>query len=190
MPRTTDSAHRAVVTLPRLIDADRLADLVARADLLHRCGGLDADIQVPGSSAIYGDPVFDQLLADLGNTFSSRVGLRLGPTYSFYRRYVRGNELLPHRDRAECEYSITLHLSSATSVSWPIWLREGRGEPESIDLDPGDGVGYRGPALLHWREPLADDWHSQLFLHFVDLDGPHHDRLFDGRPRLGVPRRT
>lgn len=72
------------------------------------------------------------------------MGLTLTPTYSFARRYNRGQELFPHRDRVECEHSATLHLAGAGDISWPIWLRLDDADPVSVDLRPGDALVYRG----------------------------------------------
>jgi hypothetical protein len=55
-----------------------------------------------------------------------------------------------------------------------------------IDVAPGDAVVFRGDELFHWREPYTEgDWQIQLFLHYVDANGPNaewkHDKknLFD-----------
>ena len=39
----------------------------------------------------------------------------------------------------------------------------------------GDGVIYRGHDIEHWRPVFTQPkqcWHHQLFVHYVDLNGP------------------
>jgi hypothetical protein len=34
--------------------------------------------------------------------------------------------------------------------------------------------------MHHWREPFEGQWQAQVFLHWVDADGPHADQKYDG----------
>ena len=51
-------------------------------------------------------------------------------------------------------------------------------------LSPGDGLLYRGIDVFHWREPFQGNRLVQVFLHYVDRNGPHADQKFDGRITL------
>ena len=51
---------------------------------------------------------------------------------------------------------------------------------------PGDALLYRGIELPHWREAFDGDRMAQVFLHYVDRDGPHRDWAYDKRARLAV----
>ncbi|UDY33962.1 hypothetical protein [Dermatobacter hominis] len=179
-----EAAGHAVVR--GLVDPALVDHLVAYADVLRGRGSFEIDDQVPGSLRTYGAAGFDALLPTLATRLSDRVGRTLLPTYSFARIYARGQELFPHRDRVECEHSVTLHLAGADDAPWPIWLRDGDADPVGIDLAPGDGLLYRGDRVLHWRDPLDAEWYLQVFLHFVDADGPYADRAYDGRAGLGT----
>jgi hypothetical protein len=159
--------------------------LVTYAGVLMDAGALEADPQVPGAWKGYGTAGFDSLLKGLTPLASRLTGHELLPTYSYVRLYMRGHELVPHRDRAECEHSATLHLGSAGGGRWPIHLKEGDAPSVSVDLAPGDLLLYRGDTLVHWRDPLEEDWYLQVFLHWVDAAGPHADTVFDRRPSLG-----
>jgi hypothetical protein len=55
---------------------------------------------------------------------------------------------------------------------------------------PGDALLYRGIDLFHWRDAYPGEALVQVFLHYVDRDGPHADRKFDGRPTLMRPAQT
>jgi predicted 2-oxoglutarate/Fe(II)-dependent dioxygenase YbiX len=49
----------------------------------------------------------------------------------------------------------------------------------------GDAALYRGMDKVHWREPYKEGkWQAQVFLHYVDADGPHAEWKFDKRKKL------
>lgn len=188
-PRATyEAAGHAVVR--GLVAPPVVEHLVAYAEVLRQRGSFEIDDQVPGSLRTYGAAGFDALLPDLARRLSAPAGRTLLPTYSFARYYARGQELFPHRDRVECEHSVTLHLAGAGDAAWPIWLRDGDADPVGVELEPGDALLYRGDRVLHWRDPLDADWYLQVFLHFVDADGPFADRAYDGRSALGTASST
>jgi hypothetical protein len=58
----------------------------------------------------YGDPAFDGLLEYLRPRVQDQCGLRLLPTYSYFRMYKHGDVLRRHRDRPACEISVTLNI--------------------------------------------------------------------------------
>ena len=55
-----------------------------------------------------------------------------------------------------------------------------------MELEPGDAVLYRGMVLEHWRDPYEGVRAAQVFLHYVDQDGPHAEWKFDKRPSLAM----
>ena len=143
-----------------------------------------------GSLGRYADAIGEVLLATLLPTVEQRVGRRLHATYSFLRFYTPESVLRKHTDRASCEYSLTLTIGSeGTSTPWPIQLQTEAGV-EAFNLSPGDGLLFCGTELPHWREPLqAGNW-LQLFLHYVDAEGPHASHRYDGRPSVGPIKRS
>lgn len=149
-----------------------------------------ADTQCPLSPAIYGDKLFDTLLNDLKPTIEKVTGLRLNPTYSYARKYLPGDELHPHLDRPACEISATLTLGHSGDV-WPIHVsRDDTVENDigEIVLPVGSLIVYRGMEINHWREKYTQgNWQCQVFLHYVDADGPHAELKYDGRSELGLP---
>jgi hypothetical protein len=55
-----------------------------------------------------------------------------------------------------------------------------------VNMQVGDAVLYRGMEVEHWREKYTEgQWQAQVFLHYVDADGPHADQKYDGREQLG-----
>lgn len=117
-------------------------------------------------------PPFDGLLEYLRPRVQKHCGLRLLPTYSYFRMYKRGDVLQRHRDRPACEISVTLNIGQKPLDPWPIYL-QGDGEPHGAELKPGDGLLYRGIDLFHWRDAYSGEALVQVFLHYVDRDGPH-----------------
>jgi len=58
-------------------------------------------------------------------------------------------------------------------------------------MDIGDAVMYRGCDIYHWRESYKEGkWQAQVFLHYVDQDGPHAEWKYDKRESLGLSKTT
>lgn len=167
-----------------------LVDLATQYTLFDEIQDLCIDtVQVYGAHGKYADPLVESLLAQLQGTVEANTGLKVHPTYSFFRVYRPGQELIPHKDRKECEISVTICLGydyagAPDNYSWPIFV-----EGTPVEMFPGDIICYRGIDLEHWREKFSAPegaWHSQAFLHYVDVDGPYADSKYDGRESLGV----
>ena len=112
------------------------------------------------------------------------TGLELWPTYTYTRLYKKGNSLEKHTDRESCEISVTLKLSDTgeEGYNWPIWMKDAE-----YKLDKGDAVVYRGCDLEHWREvcEAPDGWRmGQVFMHYVDKNGPCKDFKYDKRTAM------
>jgi hypothetical protein len=86
----------------------------------------------------YGDPAFDGLLEHLRPSVQDHSGLRLSPTYSYFRMYKRGDVLARHRDRPACEISVTLDIGQKPLDPRPIYV-QGEGEPCGAELKPAMG---------------------------------------------------
>lgn len=147
------------------------------------------DSLVPNAHSKYADPAMESLLLLLQSVLEKETGLKLNPTYSFYRVYRPGDILNPHTDRHSCEISATLCFNYSyddTNYTWPIFINGNKAE-----LQPGDMVIYRGCDLTHWREEFVPssntDWHVQGFFHYVDVKGTNVDYTYDKRPSIGLP---
>jgi predicted 2-oxoglutarate/Fe(II)-dependent dioxygenase YbiX len=162
------------------------------------------DNQCPTSKSIRDSMTFDKLLVDLLPYFEEASGLKLLPTYAYARWYVPGEELKLHKDRPACEISATLTLDFE-GENWPIYIGtplEDKSEYEKIDenglevylknetkinMDVGDAVLYRGCEMYHWREKYKEGkWQAQVFLHYVDADGPNKEWVYDKRKKLNL----
>lgn len=149
-------------------------------------------VQVPNAHSRYADPAMESILLHLHSTMEKNTGLELDPTYSFYRVYREGDELVKHKDRESCEVSCTLSFNFSydmESYTWPIYM-----DGTECSMKPGDMVIYRGCDLDHWREsffpPNKNDWHVQGFFHYVDKNGPYRDFKYDKRNSIGEINKT
>ena len=133
----------------------------------------------------------DIVLTQVKEKVEDLVGKRLKETYGFMRVYKEGDELPLHTDRDSCEYSLTICLGTNALCDWPIFVGG-----ECFSLSPGEAVLYKGIDQPHFRFPLqkincADGWsveqpdnifHAQMFLHYIDVNGPHYpEHSWDGR---------
>jgi predicted 2-oxoglutarate/Fe(II)-dependent dioxygenase YbiX len=162
----------------------------------------EKDPQCPISESVHGAPIFDSLLEHLLPTFEQVSGKKLFPTYSYARLYAPGEKLEIHTDRPACEISVTLTLGFEGNV-WPIYMadhdetktsekRIGEKNKEfwlkniaQISMEIGDAVLYRGQEKVHWREKYVEgQWQAQVFLHYVDVNGPHAEWKYDKRTKL------
>lgn len=187
---TLDYQRDGYLIVRQLVHPEVVAHLAAYATVQRDARRFTHDTQVPGALRLYGDPAFDTLLLSLRSEFERRTSIELEPTYSFARIYRQGQSLVPHRDRAECEHSATVHIASPGLEKWPIHVKDRADRSVAIDLDPGDSIIYRGAELMHWRGPAPVAWYLQVFLHYVDRRGPFADLRLDGRTTLGVGRGT
>jgi hypothetical protein len=129
------------------------------------------DPQTPGMFAAYKDPSVMVIHSRLLPRMEEVTGLHLLPTYAYARIYRAGAILEKHKDRPACEVSATLLVGTNQDETWPLFI-----EGEKIIQRPGEMAVYRGCEVEHWREPMTgpdDAFHVQLFVHYVDADGPY-----------------
>jgi predicted 2-oxoglutarate/Fe(II)-dependent dioxygenase YbiX len=187
---------------------DSCAELTAELKRIVAEGKTTKDTQCPLSEAIHGASVFDSLLEQLLPNFEAASGKKLYPTYAYARLYAPGEELKIHRDRPACEISATLTLGFEGDP-WPIYIadyvepNQGRevitqqGETKYIANESkilmgiGDAVIYKGQEKPHWRNTYKEGkWQAQVFLHYVDANGPNAEWKYDKRPKLNHHTKT
>lgn len=140
------------------------------------------DPQVPNCLAVMEHEIlFDTLLEKVWPEVELLVQKQLIPTYSYARLYNNGAVLEKHTDRPACEISVTLQLGRSHNYAWPIYMGKNR-----YDLNEGDAVIYSGCNVEHWRHACdgPEDYYSgQVFLHFVDANGPYKNEFGDNTVR-------
>ncbi len=146
------------------------------------------DSQCPSSLSLSGDPALDAVMEWIRPELGRLVGFSLAPTYSYTRRYAKGDVLTRHRDRAACEVSVTISIQIPKSAGPSVmYLKSNGAEETKVEMREGDGCVYAGSEVEHWRKRFRVDGYIQLFLHFIARRGPHYpELLFDGRERLGT----
>lgn len=175
------------VHLKGFLAEESCAELTTEMKRLVDAKQTTKDEQCPISEAIHGSAVFDKILVDLLPHFERASGKRLYPTYSYARLYKKGEKLKIHTDREACEISATITLGF-DGEAWPIYMGdEGEENASKIVMGVGDAVLYRGMEKHHWRKKFKGNWQAQVFLHYVDADGPHKEWKFDKRPGLNLP---
>ena len=146
---------------------------------------------------IYGHdyPPMQAFLWALTPAMEAVTGLRLVPTYDYFRIYREGDICRIHRDRPACEHSLSMTLDYSDDAPWPLEIGiAGEAGPQDIFTDDfgaepsrslamgvGDAVAYRGFEHRHGRTiPNPNAWSAHLFLHWVDPDGPFATQAYDG----------
>jgi hypothetical protein len=173
---------RSLLGNPDLAQTYEYVCAISRAGLMK-----EGDRLVPHVACRYGDPITDSLLVTLQPAIERATGLLLYPTYSYVRLYKKGDHLTRHTDRESCEISVTLCLGMSPNAPWPIHV-EGPHGSSGVELNAGDALLYRGIECAHWRTPYDGDQLGQLFLHYVDQNGPYAEWKFDRRSALSEPQ--
>lgn len=204
MDSAKNFAEKGYVHLSGFLDKENCKELTAalKAEIDKR-GWFDP--QCPTSKSIRDSVTFDKLLVDLLPHFEAASGLKLLPTYAYARWYEPGEVLKIHRDRPSCEISATLTLGFEGDC-WPIFMGKPSDKPTDyrrvdqeknivyakdvgkVTMEPGDAVMYRGCDMYHWRDEYSEGkWQAQVFLHYVDANGPHKEWIYDKRGKLNLP---
>lgn len=159
-----------------------------RMHYLKNRGYLVQDDQCPKSYSVYGDPIQSEYQELYKEKLESAIGYKLFPTYTYARIYSPKEILEKHRDRPSCEISLTATLDFDTfdDEPWDIFVEPGI----SYKLYVGDILVYKGCVLEHWREKFIGVSQTQVFMHYVNKNGPHHDHKYDKRPSLGASLET
>jgi|TARA_R110001583_G_scaffold54968_3_gene167743 hypothetical protein len=138
-----------------------------------------AELEGNYDTAFYADYFCESLLMRSVNKMNDLTGLKLSPTYSYWRMYTFDSQLKEHTDRPACEISVSINISNS-GEEWPIYID---GNP--IILKPGDAVIYLGCELKHKREKFTGDHNAQIFMHYVDKSGPFSNHILDRRSLPG-----
>jgi hypothetical protein len=146
--------------------------------------------QVQNAHSVYSDTLMETMMHFLHPHLEKNTGLELCPTYTYYRVYRPGMILEKHTDRESCEISTTIcfgfnYIHSDPDYRWGMYV----GDDKLIKQNPGDIIAYRGCEVEHWRLPYDGEEQTQVFLHYVDAEGPHSNQHLDGRPMLGLVKK-
>ena len=164
---------------------------------------IEEESQVEGSLARYWHPQYRKIHSDIRLKIEKQIGRKLYNTYYYDRFYFPGQELKKHTDRPACEISISVHISTNLEEYWPIFIKTpyvfaesqectkvkkliNTGDIVAVNLNPGDGVLYKGCERPHWRDKMPGTfemmsegeqlYYHQIFFHYVlqDCIRAHH----------------
>lgn len=173
------------IYLEDVLDHD---NCVALANSLHKDyadkKGILYDHQCEISPAFYANELMEKLLESMKPIVEQATGKTLHPTYSYARIYQPGEELHIHKDREACEISATLTLNFSGQKVWPISFSKDKDAENVIELSipVGSMAVYKGMDMWHWRSKYTQgNWQAQVFLHYVDANGPYKDWKDDKR---------
>jgi hypothetical protein len=146
------------------------------------------DSECPLSLSLGGDAALDAVLEWIRPEVSRLVGFDLAPTYSYTRRYGKGEVLTRHTDRAACEISVTASIQIPKGAGPSVvHLKPPNFDETKVEMFEGDGCVYAGTEVEHWRERFRVGGYIQLFLHFIAKHGRNYPKqMFDGRECLGA----
>jgi len=129
---------------------------------------------------MYADAPMEAVLHYVQPKIEEAYGKELVPTYSFWRRYFKGQDCPPHKDRPSCEVSVTLNLGGEGGHDWAIYV-----DDQKFQTEVGQGVIYKGCDQEHWRHELDYNFHTQLFIHYIEKEGKFYPKhAFDERQNL------
>ena len=140
-----------------------------------RTGALKfGDEQSPLRHVVHNEPVARFFHHQLAPAFSRVAGVSLKPSYVYSASYQGAAQLERHRDRPQCDFSITFCLDYTPepdgATHWPILLDAPAGRV-TVYQAIGDALLYRGCRLPHYRHPLWKDATStSMFFHYVRHD--------------------
>lgn len=166
---------------------------------------LPEESQVIGSLSTYWYPLYREIHSQIRKKIEKIIGCELYNTYYYDRFYFVNQGLDYHLDRPACEISLTFHISSNTTEPWPIGIKTPYNEDKYVNLNPGDGMLYKGCERPHWRYPLKskykknikksnflsrfkknkekdfidDTYYHQIFFHYVLANGNYVEYAFD-----------
>ncbi len=135
---------------------------------------IEVERLVPGSIGRYTHPFFEKAYDQIKIKIEDVLGEKLYKTYYYDRFYFSGQSLKKHTDRRASEIACSIHIGSSIEERWPLWIQTPDGCGVSIDLNPGDGVLYKGIECSHWRDPMpGDGYYHQIVMCFVLSNGEH-----------------
>tara|TARA_B100001250_G_scaffold552_1_gene507 strand:+ start:3133 stop:3879 length:747 start_codon:yes stop_codon:yes gene_type:complete len=153
----------------------------------------ESERQVPGSLARYTYPTYRKTYKTVKENIEKSIGQPLYSTYYYDRFYFPGQDLKYHADRPSCEISCTIHVSSNLKDKYPIYIKAVDGSVTGADLNPGDGMIYKGCERPHWRFPMPGVkrdkirkllgkeglYYHQIFFHYVLSNGQRSEYAGD-----------
>ncbi len=147
--------------------------------------GPTSDPIMPGAFAMYSPVCFEAMGQVIQPMIEQVVGCELYQTFSYARVYVKGTNLVRHRDRTSGEWVGNVCITR-DDTDWELYI-ELDGKSHQILLNQGDICIFRGHRDYHWRPKYTGELQVQAFVSYVDANGKYAKNKYDGRPMLSMP---
>jgi hypothetical protein len=176
------SAHGAFmqddfILLPDLVTPDARRILTEHYRALIATGKLTCGDRQANRHYAHNDPAGRVVLSALRETVERIVGNPIKSSYAYASLYCGGADLPQHRDRPQCQYTLSLQIDHQPlppdgRSPWPVQLYlDPDAPPVECFQTIGGGLLFRGCEISHARPPLPPDQRSWvLLLHYVDID--------------------
>lgn len=134
------------------------------------------DSQVERRYAMHNEPMARLFLTALTDVVAAVAGEPIKPAYAYFVSYREGAVLDDHRDRAQCQFSVSFLLDYEPvpegPAPWPLFVHRAPDEPGvPLYQRVGDAIFYKGCELYHSRPRLPDGHRStHVFFHYVPRD--------------------
>ena len=172
-------AENNYVFVPGLLDEHAVKFLASYYE--HAKYGHVGFFEKDGTSLnCHGDASADAVLYLMREKLEQLTGFELLPTYSFVRIYAKGEKVGKHVDGPANQVSCTICIAR-DETEWPLKVSF-EGKEDSMIMNPGDAVIYRGHIVEHWREKFAGENQVQVIIGFVIKGGEYEDRKYYGKP--------
>lgn len=174
------------VYLPNFLDEVTSRNLTVQFKKILSEGQGVEDAQCENAMSLGKHVMFEELLHMMTPHVENILNKKLYPTYSYARLYKQGSELLVHKDREACEIGMSITLDFEGDP-WPIYMghNQDKTDCKRVDMNLGDAVLFKGMEIFHWREKYTEGkWQAQVFLHWVDANGPYKEWKYDKRDSL------
>ena len=128
-------------------------------DMKYNTASLVHDKNNSTSQGFYNNILSETLAVYLTPIFQQLTGKNLAPTYTYIRKYYRGQVLDRHRDRESCQYSVTVPINkqAADWLFYGVDAHDQHPTLREIKCDLGGAIFYMGERLSHWRKELQSD---------------------------------
>lgn len=132
------------------------------------------DLQTPSRYVAYNEPVARFFQHQLAPAVSQVVGHQVRPSFCYSASYVKGPGLPLHRDRLQCQYTLSVLIDLWPEPShrarWPFILATAP-LPTRVHQALGDGLLFLGRDIAHGRPAMHKlQFSTSLLFHYVDMD--------------------
>ena len=169
----------------------------------HYMGSIDkfnhipVDPEIEGSYTRISYPQYQKIYTELRKKLEGIIGRKLSKTFYYDRFWFSGNQLKKHLGPAQGEIMVVISISTNLKRPWPFVIKTRDqytdknktailvpGTESAINLEPGDGIIFKGCERPHWRDTFPEPkkrwfskkekevfYHHDITFQYVITDG-------------------